>query len=80
MKKNNGVILNGVVIKEKDSYIAPTIYLEGFYEEYRKGKSLGETVLRIIHCLISLRSYMHSDPYTLERYSPVLVSILILSP
>ncbi len=48
VKKNNGVILNGVVIKEKDSYIAPTIYLEGFYEEYRKGKSLGETVLRII--------------------------------
>ncbi len=45
VKKNNGVILNGVVIKEKDSYIAPTIYLEGFYEEYRKGKSLGETVL-----------------------------------
>jgi len=48
VRKNNGVILTGIVIMEKGSHIAPTIYLEGFYEEYRNGKKLGEIVLKII--------------------------------
>ncbi|MBO5165147.1 MAG: hypothetical protein J6B90_00920 [Lachnospiraceae bacterium] len=46
--KNNGVILNGVVITKEDENISPTIYLEGFYGDYLKGKAFGRIVQEII--------------------------------
>ena len=38
--KNNGVRLKGISIMEEGSNISPTIYLEGFYEEY-KNQTIG---------------------------------------
>lgn len=38
--KNNGVILKGMVIKEKNNPVAPTIYLNKFYEQYMEGTSI----------------------------------------
>lgn len=38
--KNNGVRLKGINIMEERSNISPTIYLEGFYEEY-KNQTIG---------------------------------------
>ena len=46
--KNNGVILNGVVITNEEENISPTIYLEGFYGDYLKGKAFGRIVQEII--------------------------------
>ncbi|MBQ7781635.1 MAG: hypothetical protein IJ405_06390 [Lachnospiraceae bacterium] len=46
--KNNGVILNGVVITKEDENISPTIYLEGFFGDYLKGKAFGRIVQEII--------------------------------
>lgn len=48
VRKNNGVILTGVVIMERDSHIAPTIYLESFFEEYKRGTSLREVLSGIV--------------------------------
>ena len=48
VRKNNGVVLTGVIIMEKDSHIAPTIYLDSFYEEYKTGTPLEEVVFEII--------------------------------
>ena len=48
VRKNNGVMLTGVVIMEKGSHIAPTIYLESIYEEYRKGRNFRELLTEII--------------------------------
>lgn len=48
VQKNNGVVLTGIVIFEKQSRMAPTIYMESFWEEYRKGKGMGEIVLEVI--------------------------------
>ena len=38
--KNNGQYLDGVVIKAKDNIIAPIIYLDSWYDEYLRGKSI----------------------------------------
>ena len=38
--KNNGCEMDGLVIMEKGKDIAPTIYLEGFYEEYTRGEDI----------------------------------------
>lgn len=38
--KNNGVLLDGLTISEPDSQLAPTIYLNAYYEEAEKGLPL----------------------------------------
>jgi hypothetical protein len=38
--KNNGTQLTGLTIKTVDSNIAPTLYLERFFEDYENGKDL----------------------------------------
>lgn len=38
--KNNGTQLTGLTIKTVDSNIAPTLYLERFFEDYENGKEL----------------------------------------
>ena len=47
--KNNNLILDGLVIKATDTNIAPTIYLNGYYERYEDGAmNLDDVVESII--------------------------------
>lgn len=45
--KNNDLKLTGLTIKAVDSNIAPTIYLERFYEEYKDGKDMDKILQKI---------------------------------
>lgn len=45
--KNNDVKLTGLTITSKESNIAPTIYLEGFYETYQNGADMSEVLRKI---------------------------------
>lgn len=45
--KNNGVILTGLIIMDKNSNTAPAIYLDSFYEEYQQEKDMEETISSI---------------------------------
>lgn len=47
-RKNNGVLLTGITIKEKSSKVAPMIYLEGAFESYLKGRSLAAICTDVI--------------------------------
>ena len=38
--KNNGTRRTGILFKQEDSNLAPTIYLEEFYQKYRKGQQV----------------------------------------
>ena len=42
--KNNGIRLKGLMITGKNCNVAPTIYLDDFYEEYMHGRSLESMV------------------------------------
>lgn len=44
VQKNNGMVLNGLTIQKVGVNIAPTIYLDSFYEEYRNGRTLESIV------------------------------------
>lgn len=46
--KNNGVELTGLIFMKAGNDIASTIYLDSFYEAYEKGRTMGETVRRIL--------------------------------
>lgn len=46
--KNNGVELDGIIILRPMQKVAPNIYLESFYEEYRNGMPVKEIVNHIL--------------------------------
>ncbi|MBE5867553.1 MAG: hypothetical protein E7293_01130 [Lachnospiraceae bacterium] len=48
IQKNNGVLMHGITILEKGSNLSPTIYLDGLYLEYLKGKTMGSVIKDII--------------------------------
>ena len=45
--KNNGRELQAVCVRTKESNISPTVYLEGFYEQYKNGADLDTIVNEI---------------------------------
>ncbi|WP_026652087.1 DUF5688 family protein [Butyrivibrio proteoclasticus] len=50
IEKNNCVNYHGILIRKEDENVAPTIFLDGFYQDYMKGASvemLAENVLKI---------------------------------
>ena len=48
VKKNNGVVLHGITIMSEGSNVAPTIYLEKWYEEYKEGEDIDDIVAEVI--------------------------------
>lgn len=48
INKNNGVILQGLMICKKDKNVLPTIYLEEFYQLYKQGTSFESIVKKIV--------------------------------
>ncbi len=40
--KNNGRVMNGLTIREADTNISPTIYLERYYDDFLNGASLSD--------------------------------------
>ena len=45
--KNNDRQLSGLTIRTEDNNIAPTIYLEGFYQKYQDGADMGDILQEI---------------------------------
>ncbi|RKM56514.1 hypothetical protein D6853_06930 [Butyrivibrio sp. X503] len=44
MLKNNSVVNHTICIKKTDENISPAIYIDSFYEEYKRGTSIGKLV------------------------------------
>lgn len=54
VQKNNNLCLTGLVIRSNENTIAPTIYLEHFYQKYQDGVDMDEILkgiaeLRVDH-------------------------------
>ncbi len=56
VRKNNGILLQGLVIMAEEKNISPTIYLKPFWEAYNVGVPLAEIVRKI------LRIYREDTP------------------
>ena len=46
--KNNGTLLQGLLIIKEEGNLVPTIYLDSFYSEYQNGRSLSGIVQVIL--------------------------------
>ncbi len=62
--KNNGVELDGLIIRKEDENITPNIYLNGLFEEYNNGKGMDEIMQNIAD--IREHAGMDSLPFSIE--------------
>lgn len=47
VNKNNGKVLQAIIVRPKDSVVAPTVYLNGFYRSYEDGADLKSVMKEI---------------------------------
>lgn len=48
VRKNNGVVLQGLMIRKKEDNVTPTIYLNSFWEAYEGGVTFADIIKKII--------------------------------
>ena len=48
VKKNNGLVLQGITIMQSDCNIAPTIYMEHYFKDYGNGRSIDSIVSAVL--------------------------------
>ena len=78
--KNNGAIRIGLIIGTKNINIAPTIYLEEFYEQYLNGVRIQELAhtIRMIYGKIGLKkSYPFEKVFSFNNIKDKIVCKLI---
>ena len=49
--KNNGILLYGICVLEKEKNIAPTIYMNQFHEAYEDGETFGEIFQKVVRIM-----------------------------
>lgn len=74
--KNNGTELDGITIMEKDKNIAPTIYINSFYDRYREGVSLKTVVSEIIRIYNQNKNSININADYFENYENVRKTIV----
>lgn len=67
--KNNGLKKQGITIEKKDVNISPTIYLEEFFSQYQKGRSLEEILKKIDHFYHEVRYEESLDVEAIQNYA-----------
>lgn len=75
--KNNGVRLHGLILMKENCNVAPTIYLESFFEDYLRGRELGNIVLEIIKYCNEEQSVKSLDMKFLDDYETAGKGIMI---
>ncbi len=66
--KNNGVVLQGLMVRGKDSNLAPTIYLENFFEQYSSGRIFSEIIEEIIGLAVVNKDHLVFNPENFEMF------------
>lgn len=69
VRKNNGLVLDGICIRTPDEPVAPTIYLNSYYEAYQNGHSLAEIYDRILDAYKNRGSFSNLDIRFFQDFS-----------
>ncbi len=62
VRKNNGLLLDGICIEQPGQLIAPTIYLNSYYQEYEKGRPMEEICDLVLKTYQTRCSFPALDP------------------
>lgn len=71
VKKNNGTVLHGITVSQEERAIAPNIYLEGFYADYRNGRELDDILDEIERELKRLSTVPSEFEEIVERFTDI---------
>ncbi len=74
--KNNGVILDGLVICDKNARISPTLYLNDFYDLLAEGKTKEAILKRIIRQYEQAKDIPDFDPDIFTDFSVIKDQII----
>ena len=69
--KNNGKEKQGIMVETKGVNVSPAIYLEEYYEYYRRGESLEEIVDEVVEFYESIRRDVSWDSRSILSYEGV---------
>lgn len=70
-RKNNGIIREGIVLRREGINVAPTIYLEEFYEKYCAGYALEYIVFEILRLYEKVCFQKSWDEVNISNYENV---------
>ena len=76
LPKNNGVTLDGLTIQSPGCSVAPTIYLNPYYEQYRHGTDISEIVHDILRLYRATPSPSALQADSLEHFSDLRSRIM----
>lgn len=48
VRKNNGIVMHGLLIRSSHDNVIPTIYLDGFWEAYREGTAFAVIIRKLL--------------------------------
>ena len=71
VKKNNGVILTGLMFVENDESMSPAIYLDGYFHDYESGKEIDKIIMDIINIYEKIRKNPKVDMDFFTEYEKV---------
>ena len=74
--KNNGIILDGMIISKKDSKISPTFYLNDFYESFNNGTDLDTIIDTICNAYAEHENDFEFDVCSFENFDDVKSRIM----
>ena len=61
-QKNNDTTRHGIVLKKRDEFISPTVYVDGFYQDFlRKKKTIPEVAQKVLEALEKVKE--HAELY-----------------
>ncbi len=76
--KNNGQTLTGLSVRKKGSNISPNVYLESFFSEYEKGRSMEEIMEQIASMISQHDISIDLEQITdIEKASARIVPVLV---
>lgn len=76
VRKNNGLLLDGICIEQPGDLIAPTIYLNSHYQEYEKGRPLEEICRLILETYRTRCSFPGLDPSMFRDFNRLRGSVI----
>lgn len=80
VEKNNGVMLDGMMILVEGENIAPNIYMEQYYDMYRSGISINDIMNRLVTEYENVRRKMfmtHTDSFDIDAMQHKLYLVLV---
>lgn len=78
VKKNNGITLDGLMVRKPEETISPTVYLERYYEDYKNGMSVENCMHKIAVTIDNAKEQAHVfDVERLLNYEEMKSNIYI---